>query len=151
MDGATSCSWVCVCQCANVHCYKHSQRFTTFLTNSHMFFTQKTFDMPNNASNTTESQHRKHFMVRNDEKVRRRVYSTYDVNKATLLSMLRVSVLLYSSKASTSSSFMSLVFTAVDLAISPPFPAGSKVLIYASTRVHVDSMSIGGDNYFLEK
>ena len=29
MDGATSCSWVCVCECTHVHLYIKSQRFWT--------------------------------------------------------------------------------------------------------------------------
>ena len=108
---------------------------------SHVFFYKTNFfDMPNNAPNTTERQHRKHFMVRNDEK---EATCLFDLrrNKATSLYMLRVSVLLCRSKAATSLSFMSLLFVAAALAISRPFPAGSKVHIYAS-RVHVDSMSL---------
>ena len=41
------------------------------------------FDMPKkkNAPTSTEKQHREHFMVRNDENVRRRISSTPDVTK----------------------------------------------------------------------
>ena len=77
MDGATWCSWVIVCECPNVHRCKISQRFGPLLLKQQVF--SQFFDMPENAPNSKDKQHRKHFMVRNDEKTRRRINSTRDV------------------------------------------------------------------------
>ena len=68
--GATSCSWCSLCECAHVHFYTNSQRFGPFLINTQMHFHKRdSFDMPKNAPNSSEKQHRKkHFVVRNDEK-----------------------------------------------------------------------------------
>ena len=81
MDGATSCSWVFVCESACVRLHIKTQRFGPFYdNNTTAFFTKETFfDMPKNAPNSSEKQHRKNFVVRNDEKVARRINVTPDV------------------------------------------------------------------------
>ena len=81
MDGATWCSWVIVCECPNVHRCKISQRFGPLLLKQQVF-SQNRLDMPENSKDV---QHRKHFMVRNDEKTRRRINSTPDVTMRPLV------------------------------------------------------------------
>ena len=47
MDGARTCSWVFVCECASVHCHMYSQRCGPRLIHKHMFSTSSPFsDMP---------------------------------------------------------------------------------------------------------
>ena len=61
MDGATSCSWVFMCECACPSSIPNDSDNIDF------------FDMPTKAPNSTEKQNRRHFMVRKDETVRRRI------------------------------------------------------------------------------
>ena len=79
MDGATSCSWVFVCQCTCVH---FKQKIPTIWSihdkNTNVFFTKLTFlsYQKKKAPNSSESNIVKIFVVRNDEKVARRNNAT---------------------------------------------------------------------------
>ena len=80
MDGATSCSWVFLCECACVHLYIKSTRFVPFMKNTNAFFTKETF-LTCQKTPKTRAKHNivKNFVVRNDEKVARRINATPDV------------------------------------------------------------------------
>ena len=79
MDGTTSCSWVFVCVCAHVHVYTQSQRFGPLMIKTQKRFFDMPKNAPKNAPNSSERQHRKNFVVRNDDKVARRINATPDV------------------------------------------------------------------------
>ena len=77
MDGATSCSWVFVCECARVRFYTKIPTIWTMSDKyTNAFFTKETFYAPNSS----ERQLRKtNFVVGNDEKVARRINAAPDV------------------------------------------------------------------------
>ena len=79
MDGATSCSWVFVCESRiGPFIHKIPTIWTIYDKKHNCVFSQnRLFDMPKNAPNSSEKQHRtKNFVVRNDEKVARRINAT---------------------------------------------------------------------------
>ena len=69
----TSCSWVFVCECSHVHFYTQSQRFGPFTIKNKCVFLQKT------PQTKAKSNIVKNFVVRNDEKVARRINAIPDV------------------------------------------------------------------------
>ena len=71
MDGATLCSWLFVCECAHVHYYCKiptiwdiSDKYANAFSQNRTFF----LTCPKLAPNSSVRQHRKDFVVRNDEK-----------------------------------------------------------------------------------
>ena len=71
MDDATSCQWVIVCD-QNVHGYKKFNALGHFLTITQMHSPQHRFfflTCQQIVPKPTEKQHRRHFVVRNDDKV----------------------------------------------------------------------------------